>query len=72
MPEVKFKWKLEKSILIIRERESEAFIPGNGREQKFPLTPVFLQILASLCDDEIEIEGEVLNAFAFGNIFQCH
>ena len=30
---------MEKSILIIRERESEAFILGNGREWEFPLTP---------------------------------
>ena len=29
----------EKSIPIIRERESEAFILGNGREREFPLTP---------------------------------
>ena len=34
------KWKgMEKSIPILRERESEAFIPGNGREQEFTLTP---------------------------------
>ena len=31
---------MKKSIPIIRERESEAFILGNGREQEFPLTPV--------------------------------
>ena len=30
---------MKKSIPIIRERESEAFILGNGREQEFPLTP---------------------------------
>ena len=29
----------KKPIPIIRERESEAFILGNGREQEFPLTP---------------------------------
>ena len=33
---------MNKSIPIIRERESEAFILGNGREQEFPLTPAFL------------------------------
>ena len=31
---------MKKSIPIIRERESEAFILGNGREREFPLTPV--------------------------------
>ena len=31
---------MKKSIPIIRERESEAFILGNGRERDFPLTPV--------------------------------
>ena len=31
---------MKKSIPIIRERESEAFILGNGRERVFPLTPV--------------------------------
>ena len=30
---------MKKSIPIIRERESEAFILGNGRELEFPLTP---------------------------------
>ena len=30
---------MKKYIPIIRERESEAFIPGNGRERDFPLTP---------------------------------
>ena len=30
-------WK--KSIPIVREREYEAFILGNGREREFPLTP---------------------------------
>ena len=30
---------MKKSIPIIRERESEAFILGNGREREFPLTP---------------------------------
>ena len=40
MMKVKLKWMLEKSIPIIRKRELEAFIPGNGREQGFPLTPV--------------------------------
>ena len=34
------KWKgMEKSIPIIRERESEAFILGNGQEREFPFTP---------------------------------
>ena len=32
---------MKKSIPIIRERESEAFILGNGREREFPLTPDF-------------------------------
>ena len=31
---------MKKSIPIIREWESEAFILGNGREREFPLTPV--------------------------------
>ena len=31
---------MKKSIPIIRARESEAFILGNGREREFPLTPV--------------------------------
>ena len=30
---------MKKSIPIIRERESEAFILGNGQEREFPLTP---------------------------------
>ena len=30
---------MKKSIPIIRERESEAFILGNGREREFSLTP---------------------------------
>ena len=30
---------MKKSIPIIRERESEAVILGNGREREFPLTP---------------------------------
>ena len=33
---------MKKSIPIIRERESEASILGNGREREFPLTPVVL------------------------------
>ena len=35
---------MKKSIPLIRERESEAFILGNGREREFPLTPVFINI----------------------------
>ena len=31
---------MKRSILIFRERESEAFIPRNGREREFLLTPV--------------------------------
>ena len=34
--------RMKKSIPIIWERESEAFILGNGREREFPLTPVLL------------------------------
>ena len=30
---------VKKSIPIIRERESEALILGNGGEREFPLTP---------------------------------
>ena len=30
---------MKKSIPIIQEWESEAFILGNGREREFPLTP---------------------------------
>ena len=30
---------MKKSIPIIRERESDASILGNGREREFPLTP---------------------------------
>ena len=30
---------MKKSIPIIREWESEAFILGDGREREFPLTP---------------------------------
>ena len=40
---------MKKSIPIIREWESEAFILGNGREREFPLTPasqkIFIMIL---------------------------
>ena len=35
---------MKKSIPIIREWESEAFILGNGREREFPLTPALQQI----------------------------
>ena len=35
---------MKKPIPIIRERESEAFILGNGREREFPLTPVVAQL----------------------------
>ena len=35
---------MKKSIPIIRERESEAFILGNGREREFPLTPALGRI----------------------------
>ena len=31
---------MKKSIPMIRERESEAFILGNGRDREFLLTPV--------------------------------
>lgn len=30
---------MKKSTPITQERESEAFIPGNGREHEFLLTP---------------------------------
>ena len=43
---------MKKSILIIRERESEPFILGNGREREFPLTPVL--VLAHL-EPELEL-----------------
>ena len=36
---------MKKSIPMIRERESEAFIPGNGREREFPLTPILFSVL---------------------------
>ena len=36
---------MKKSNPIIRERESEAFIPGNGREQEFLLTPDLYQTI---------------------------
>ena len=39
---------MKKSIPIIRERESEAFILGNGREREFPLTPAHQQLQATL------------------------
>ena len=38
-PEFGNKKGMKKSIPIIRERESEAFILGNGGEREFPLTP---------------------------------
>ena len=31
--------RMKKSTPIIRGRESETFIPGNGREREFPLSP---------------------------------
>ena len=34
----------EKSIPVIRERESEDLIAGNGQEREFPLTPDTVQI----------------------------
>ena len=36
---------MKKSICIIQERESEAFILGNGREREFPLTPAMPRYL---------------------------
>ena len=36
----------ETIIPNLREREREAGIPGNGREQEFRLTPVMMQIVA--------------------------
>ena len=39
IPETREREANEKSIPIIRERKSEAFILGNGREWEFPLTP---------------------------------
>ena len=40
IPEIREREGNEKSIpILIRERESEAFILGNGQEQEFPLTP---------------------------------
>ena len=37
---------MKKSIPIIWERESEAFILGIGREREFPLTPVLIMMMA--------------------------
>ena len=39
---------MKKSIPIIRERESEAFILGNGREREFPLTPALNMEMAMM------------------------
>ena len=39
IPETREREANEKSIPIIRERKSEAFILGNRREWEFPLTP---------------------------------
>ena len=39
VPEIREREGNEKSIPIIREWESEAFILENGREREFPLTP---------------------------------
>ena len=39
---------MKKSIPIIRERESEASIFGNGGEREFPLTPAHQQLQATL------------------------
>ena len=39
---------MKKSITIIRERESEAFILGNGGEREFPRTPAHQQLQATL------------------------
>ena len=39
IPEIGNGKGMKKSITIIREWESEAFILGNGREGEFPLTP---------------------------------
>ena len=40
--------EMKKSIPIIRARESEAFILGNGREREFPLTPDGIQSQVSI------------------------
>ena len=41
-PQFRNRKGMKKSIPIIREWESEAFILGNGREREFPLTPVMV------------------------------
>ena len=70
MIKLKLKWKLEKSIPMIQERESEAFIlwPWNGREQEFPLNPDFLQMLANLWDDESEIKVEIVSVWQYFSV----
>ena len=56
---------MKKSIPVIREGESEAFILGNGRDQEFPLTPGPLGegggVRVLTLDDQykIKIEGKV-------------
>ena len=48
---------MKKSISIIREKESEAFILGNGREREFPLTPV-LQLHQQLEIPQLPLQRE--------------
>ena len=61
IPKIRAREGNEKSIPIIRDRESEAFIPRNGREWEFPLTPAtslvhnqfedyLVSFLTQLCD----------------------
>ena len=47
-PKFEYRKGMKKSIPIIWERESEAFIFGNGREREFPLTPEEDNVLIKL------------------------
>ena len=51
---------MKKSIPIIWERESGAFILGNGREWEFPLTPAVTTLIFFL--DMMSIIGQSVRA----------
>ena len=46
---------MKKSIPIIQEWESEAFILGNGRELEFPLTPAMERSSSQLYADRMRL-----------------
>ena len=65
---------MKKSIPIIRERESEAFILGNGREREFPLTPgvfCYVESFGVLLKSELDNHSKNLD-LSKGRLHPCY